>query len=190
MPLLVFVSIFIPSNSADSLVWRLQLPIVKRVQARLYAFISVACLTNCNTIDASFGLSFYVYSVCVLCGSPVWPSPPVVGPLRGHPLCVGPLWVSGVFSSHAISILILSNSAGSLLWWLQLPIVKRVQQRLYAFTSVACLTNLTSKMDASFGLSLHFYPLKLRGFARLEATASNRQTRAGRPLPQINPCVC
>ena len=32
-------------------------------------------------------------SVCVLCGSLVWPSPPVVGPLRGPPLCVGPLWV-------------------------------------------------------------------------------------------------
>jgi len=32
-------------------------------------------------------------SVCVLCGSPVWPSPPVVGLLRCPPLCVGPLWV-------------------------------------------------------------------------------------------------
>jgi len=32
-------------------------------------------------------------SLCVLCGSPVWPSPPVVGPLRGPPLCVGPLWM-------------------------------------------------------------------------------------------------
>ena len=31
--------------------------------------------------------------MCVLCGSPVWPSPPVVGPLRGPSLCVGPLWV-------------------------------------------------------------------------------------------------
>jgi len=30
-------------------------------------------------------------SVWVLCGSPVWPSPPVVGPLWGPPLCVGPL---------------------------------------------------------------------------------------------------
>jgi len=30
-------------------------------------------------------------SVCVLCGSPVWPSPPVVGPLLGPPPCVGPL---------------------------------------------------------------------------------------------------
>ena len=30
-------------------------------------------------------------SVCVLCGSPVWPSPPVVGPLWGPSLCVGPL---------------------------------------------------------------------------------------------------
>jgi len=32
-------------------------------------------------------------SVCALCGSPAWPSPPVVGPLWGPPLCVGPLWV-------------------------------------------------------------------------------------------------
>jgi len=32
-------------------------------------------------------------SVCVLCGSPVWPSPPVVGSLRGPPVCVGRLWV-------------------------------------------------------------------------------------------------
>ena len=35
-------------------------------------------------------------SVCVLCGSPVWPSPPVVGPLWGPPLCVGPLFGSPV----------------------------------------------------------------------------------------------
>jgi len=34
-----------------------------------------------------------VVSVCVLCGSPVWPSPPVVSPLWGPPLYVGPLWV-------------------------------------------------------------------------------------------------
>jgi len=34
--------------------------------------------------------------VCVLCGSPVWPSPPVVGPLWPPPLCVGPLCVSPV----------------------------------------------------------------------------------------------
>jgi len=31
--------------------------------------------------------------VRVLCGSPVWPSPPVVGSLRGPTLCVGPLRV-------------------------------------------------------------------------------------------------
>jgi len=36
-------------------------------------------------------------SVCVLCGSPVWPSPPVVGPLWGPPLCVGPLFGSPVW---------------------------------------------------------------------------------------------
>ena len=36
-------------------------------------------------------------SVCVLCGSPVWPSPPVVGPLWGPPLCVGPLCGSPVW---------------------------------------------------------------------------------------------
>jgi len=35
----------------------------------------------------------YLLSVWVLCGSPVWPSAPVVGPLRGPPLFVGPLWV-------------------------------------------------------------------------------------------------
>jgi len=28
--------------------------------------------------------------VCVLCGSPERPSPPVVGPLWGPPLCMGP----------------------------------------------------------------------------------------------------
>jgi len=32
-------------------------------------------------------------SVCVLCGSPAWPSPPVVGPLWVPPLWVGALWV-------------------------------------------------------------------------------------------------
>jgi len=36
-------------------------------------------------------------SVCVLCGSPVWASPPVVGPLWGPPLCVGPLCGSPVW---------------------------------------------------------------------------------------------
>jgi len=35
-------------------------------------------------------------SVCILCGSPVWPSSPVVGPLWGPPLCVGPLFGSPV----------------------------------------------------------------------------------------------
>jgi len=35
--------------------------------------------------------------MCVLCGSPVWPSPPVVGPLWGPPLCVGPLFGSPVW---------------------------------------------------------------------------------------------
>ena len=35
-------------------------------------------------------------SVCVLCGFPVWPSPPVVDPLWGPPLCVGPLCGSPV----------------------------------------------------------------------------------------------
>ena len=29
---------------------------------------------------------------------------------------------------------------------------------------------------------LHFYPLKLRGFARLEASVADRQTRSGMPL--------
>ena len=34
------------------------------------------------------------HCLCVfLCGSPVWPSPPMVIPLRGPPLCVGPLRV-------------------------------------------------------------------------------------------------
>jgi len=80
-----------------------------------------------------------------------------------------------------LSIFILSNSAGSLVWRLQLPIVKRVQACLYAFISVACLTNC-NKIDASFGLCLHFYPLKLGGFARLEASVANSQTRSGTPL--------
>ena len=34
--------------------------------------------------------------MCVLCGSSVWSSPPVVGPLLGPPLCVGPLCGSPV----------------------------------------------------------------------------------------------
>jgi len=41
-------------------------------------------------------ICIYILSVCVLCGSPVWPSPPVVGPLWGPPLCVGPLCGSPV----------------------------------------------------------------------------------------------
>ena len=60
-------------------------------------------------------------SVCVLCGFPVWPSPPGVGPLRGPPLCVGPLWVPpppyrvpvsrGICSSSCLSLaLTLSQS--------------------------------------------------------------------------------
>jgi len=39
-------------------------------------------------------------SMCVLCGSPAWPSPPVVGPLLGPSLYVGPLWAG---SSPAVS---------------------------------------------------------------------------------------
>jgi len=36
----------------------------------------------------------HLVSVCVLCGSPVWPSPPVVGPLcPPPPLCGSPVWV-------------------------------------------------------------------------------------------------
>jgi len=37
----------------------------------------------------------YVLMVCVycVCKSPVWPSPPVAGPLRDPPMCVGSLWV-------------------------------------------------------------------------------------------------
>jgi len=41
-------------------------------------------------------------SVCVMCGSPVWPSPPVAGPLRGPSLCVGPLWTLWVGSSPVV----------------------------------------------------------------------------------------
>ena len=40
---------------------------------------------------------YCIVSVCVLCGSPVWPSSPVVGPLWGPPLCVGPLCWSPVW---------------------------------------------------------------------------------------------
>jgi len=56
----------------------------------------------------------YLWSVCVLCGSPVWPSPPVVSSLRGPPLCVGPLWVGvlpcrvpvsrGIYFSSCLSL--------------------------------------------------------------------------------------
>jgi len=48
--------------------------------------------TQCPATSCCGGVS-----VCVLCGSPVWPSPPVaVGPLWGPPLCVGPLCGSPV----------------------------------------------------------------------------------------------
>jgi len=47
-----------------------------------------------HTVSSDFSL--WGVSVCVLCGSPMWPSPPVVGPLWGPPLCVGPLCGSPV----------------------------------------------------------------------------------------------
>jgi len=50
----------------------------------------------------------------------VWPSPPVVGPLRGPPLCVGPLWAGslpcrvpvsrGICSSSCLSLVLTSLS--------------------------------------------------------------------------------
>jgi len=49
MPLLVFLSIFILSNSAGSLVWRLQLPIVKRVQEGLYLRLTPVCVNPSDT---------------------------------------------------------------------------------------------------------------------------------------------
>ena len=50
-----------------------------------------------NTLQATEPPNRWKLSVCVLCGSPVWPSPPVVGPLWGPPLCVGPLFGSPVW---------------------------------------------------------------------------------------------
>ena len=44
-------------------------------------------------VPPSVCICMRLMSVCVLCGSPVWPSPPVVGPLWGSPLRVGPPWV-------------------------------------------------------------------------------------------------
>jgi len=52
--------------------------------------------TSACSWDSSSRVSYihrWIVSLCVLCGSPLWPSPPVVGPLGGPPLCVGPLWV-------------------------------------------------------------------------------------------------
>jgi len=45
-----------------------------------------------TSIYSSIAISIYL-SMCVLCGSPVWPSSAVVGPLWGPPLCMGPLCV-------------------------------------------------------------------------------------------------
>ena len=51
-----------------------------------------------------------ILSLCVLCGSPVWPSPPVVGPLRGPLLCVGPLWAGSLPCRVVVSRGICSSS--------------------------------------------------------------------------------
>ena len=48
------------------------------------------------------GVGVFCLCVCVLCGSPVWPSPPVVGPLRGPALCVGPVYAVWVESSPVV----------------------------------------------------------------------------------------
>jgi len=56
-------------------------------------------------------------SVCVMCRSPAWPSPPVVDPLRGPPLCVGPLWVGTspvVFLFPVASVLRLASRSRAL----------------------------------------------------------------------------
>ena len=57
------------------------------IQVRVFKLVGTSCLIDgrCSKL-----------SVRVLCGSPVWPSPPVVGPLWGPPLCVGPLCGSPV----------------------------------------------------------------------------------------------
>ena len=59
-------------------------------------------------------------SACVLCGSPVWPSLPVVGPLRSPPLCVGPLRVEASPCRDPVFSNICSSSCLSLVLTLSL----------------------------------------------------------------------
>jgi len=67
-------------------------------------------------------------SACVLCGSPVWPSPPVVGLLWGPPLCVGLLWVGSPSCRVLVSRGICSSSCLSLVLTLYDEYAERGQE--------------------------------------------------------------
>jgi len=66
-----------------------------RVAPSLVFILSMLCRCNAVRFLLPVGVRWCL-SMCVMCGSSVWLSPPVVGPLRGPPLCVGPLCGSPV----------------------------------------------------------------------------------------------
>jgi len=129
--------------------------------------------------------------VCVLCGSPVWPSPPVVGPLWGPPLCVGPLWVGspscrvlvpcGIYSRDVSRSCTRSRTDTSRAWMQK----KRPKYACSVYTYNATTPFAEEDMPVPNASSrCHIHPNIVSGFPRHCITAALFRTVARSPCFQ------
>jgi len=118
-------------------------------------------------------------SVCVLCGSPVWPSPPVVGPLWGPPLCVGPLFGSPVWVP-CVGPLCVGPLCGSPVW------VPCVGPSALAMRHVASTRVISPARSHASALNTHF-PLHLPPPQTMTSTATNTRQLADSIVTRCQP---